>query len=110
VRIHDPELLKQLHLEWKTCILCDSVGLEDGLSLHHVHRHPRNDVRSNLVMLCGDGVRGCHGKIEAHHQETLELLGRIILAVRTDIFNYLAETLGSRTAAREWVRRQLRVE
>lgn len=93
-RIRDPELLRRLHLEWRECALCRSVGFENrvwlGLSLHHIVKHPRDDVRGNLVMLCGDGVRGCHGRIEHHDPETKRLLAEYIRRERPDVLEHIS--------------------
>lgn len=113
-RIRDHELLCGLHFEWRECSLCLSVGWERdpqhserrmwiGLSLHHVLKHPRDDVRGNLLMLCGDGVRGCHGRIEAHDHNTLRRLGEHIRSRRHDIIEHLEWRLGTEAAA-EWLR------
>lgn len=105
-RVKNPALLRELHLLWRECALCHETW---PLSLHHVSKHPRDDVRGNLVMLCGDGVRGCHGKIEAHDATTLRALGRHILDERPDTIAYLHEKMGM-IAAHEWMRRHLLVE
>ena len=108
-RIRDGALLKELHHEWRECALCLSVGWEYGtkvwigLSLHHVLNKPRDDVRSNLVMLCGDGVRGCHGRVTHNDPKTLSLLRYHIHLQRPDIIEHLEWRLGSAEAAREWL-------
>lgn len=99
-RIRDPKLLHELHYEWRACAIC---GATDRLSLHHVLKHPRDDVRPNLVMLCGDGVRGCHGLIEAHDRLTERKLAGYVLTVRPDVIWHLRETLGLEAAA-DWIR------
>lgn len=108
-RVQNAILLRQLHREWKECALCLSVGWEYddagdrcwiGLSLHHIRKHPRDDVRANLVMLCGDGVRGCHGKAEAHDPVVMKQFGEYFLRERPDVIEYWWEKLGS--AAPEW--------
>lgn len=104
-RVRDPELLRELHLEWKECALCRATG---QLSLHHISKHPRDDERGNLVMLCGSGTTGCHGKIEARDEETLYALGRYILRSRGDVISYLYERLGA-VAAQDYLRRTLLV-
>lgn len=102
-----------MHREWLECVLAlDGAprctgGLIDGRSLHHIHKHPRDDVRANLVMLCGDGARGCHGAIEEHEPETCCLLGRHLRIHRPDVFLYLTHKLGNSIAADEWLRRYL---
>lgn len=106
--------MKALHHEWKECVLCHSVGLgvnfvPVGLSLHHILKHPRDDVRENLVMLCGDGVRGCHGHIEARDPVTCKLLGEHILEFRPDVVSHLGWRLGGPVAASEWLQRHLHV-
>lgn len=120
-RIRDPDLLRRLHLEWKECALCRNVGLAVpdspnpenrmyiGLSLHHILKHPRDDVRGNLVMLCGHGTAGCHGLVEAHDQRTLRLLGRYVITHRGDVISHLYHRLGVE-AAHEFLRRQLLVD
>lgn len=60
------------------CELC-GVQLHDGTtwlashSLHHRRargaggtRRPETNSAANLLLLCGDGVAGCHGRIESH--------------------------------------------
>lgn len=105
-RIRDPKLLSELHLRWKECALC---GRAITLSLHHIVKHPRNDVEGNLVMLCGDGVQGCHGDVEANDEAALYALGRYIHRERPDTIMYLYERLGG-VAAREWMRQHLLLE
>lgn len=101
-RIRDPKLLRDLHFEWRECVLCLwTHGLGFPLSLHHVCKHPRDDVRENLVMLCGDGVRGCHGRIEANDREALQKLGRYLRRERPDVLLHLEWRMG-RSGAREW--------
>jgi len=102
-RIRDKELLRVLHGRWRSCALC---GRTDHLSLHHILKHPRDDIEANLVMVCGDGVQGCHGRIEAHHGPTEAALVNYILAERSDTVLYLRMTLGLDAAA-EWI--QLRM-
>jgi 5-methylcytosine-specific restriction endonuclease McrA len=46
---------------------CVSCGLP-AESLHHIVPRSQggSDIVENLAPLCGDGTRGCHGKLEAH--------------------------------------------
>lgn len=105
-RVSDPVLLSGLHRLWWSCFLCDALrGGGVRLSLHHVHKHPRDDVRENLVMLCGDGTSGCHGLIEHADRQARQRLARMIRIERPDTFGYLAQKLGSAVAADEWLRR-----
>lgn len=47
---------------------CETCGRQDAHGVHH--RQPRSAGGTwhpaNLLDLCGDGVRGCHGAVEAH--------------------------------------------
>lgn len=106
--IKDQELLRQLHLEWQECFICMATRYQFGrLSLHHIHKHPRDDVRGNLVMLCGDGVSGCHGKIEEGDPVTRGLFGLYLVNQRPDTMEYLAGKLGGEEQAKAWMRRYL---
>lgn len=100
-RIKDPQVLATMHITWRECALCHATGV---LSLHHVSKHPRNDVEGNLVMLCGSGTTGCHGLIEAHDHDKLRELGAYILKQRPDTIVYLYDQLGP-VSAQEWMRR-----
>lgn len=101
-RVHDKQLLRSLHGLWRDCALCGSTF---PLSLHHILKHPRDDVAANLVMLCGDGVRGCHGRVESHDVTTLQKLATYLMDHRPDTIAYLVEKMGV-TAAEDWFRRQ----
>jgi hypothetical protein len=98
--VRNPALLRRLHREWRSCEVC---GRTDGrLSLHHISKHPRDDLRGNLVMLCGSGTTGCHGLIEAHDRRTRQALGQVLLTDRRDVVQYLVERRGE-DAARAWL-------
>lgn len=62
---------------------CRVCGARRAESLHHVVRRSKSgeDVRANLLPVCGDGVRGCHGLIEAR---SLWALGRVREAILED--------------------------
>lgn len=102
-RIRDKELLRWLHYRWRECALC---GTTERLSLHHIVKHPRDDLEANLVMLCGDGVRGCHGLIEANHAPTVTRLMNYILAKRSDTVMHLRMSMGQ-VAADDWIARRM---
>lgn len=86
MRIRNPDLLTQLHLRWRECVLC---GRTSPLSLHHISNKPRHDVEANLVMLCGSGTTGCHGKIEAHDTFERWQLAIYIREHRLDTMSWL---------------------
>lgn len=102
-RIRDPLLLRRLHLRWRRCALADG-NCVPGRSLHHVSKHPRDDVEGNLVMLCGDGTRGHHGKVEAWDEPTRAALGAA-LRKRQDVRQYLEGRYGMEGAF-EFLERQ----
>lgn len=103
--VRDPELLKLLHVEWTECALCGvSVG---KLSLHHILKRPRDDLRGNLVMVCGHGTAGCHGFIESHSPEHKAVLGLYIVEYRPDTIEHLDWRLGGRERTLEWLQRVL---
>lgn len=105
--VRNAGLLSDLHSEWHECALCGaSVG---KLSLHHILKRPRDDLRGNLVMLCGHGTAGCHGEIEHHHVERKLELGLYIVEFRADTIEHLAWRLGSLAAVEEWLQRTLGV-
>jgi hypothetical protein len=56
---------------------CRICTLGDNVTLHHlVSKSLRgDDVAANLVPLCGDGTRGCHGRIESRDPWAATLLG-----------------------------------
>lgn len=103
-RVRDPELLRVLHLVWRECCLCGEV---DPLSLHHFSKHPRDDVRENLCMLCGSGTTGCHGLIEDHDEEKTRALGLYVVTARADTIAYLVRRKEGETQAAEWMRQNL---
>ena len=57
------------------CLRCGVHPSVRGYSLHHrkgrraLPGMPDPHVPENLVTLCGDGVRGCHGWAHAHPEE-----------------------------------------
>jgi hypothetical protein len=108
-RIRDRNLMSELHVRWRgDCVLAAfSPCVRYRYSLHHIHKHPRDDVEANLVMLCGHGTIGHHGMIESHDEFAKAALGRWLLRERRDTVEYLIGKLGSVEAATEWFRSQL---
>lgn len=51
----------------------EGVCLGRAHSMHHRRKPGRLWNPSNLLHLCGDGTRGCHGWIEAHPTKANEL-------------------------------------
>lgn len=103
-RVRDPELMRALHVEWRECAVTGETG--PRLSLHHVSKHPRSDVRENLVMLEGDGTTGFHGRIEAGDPKALRRLGAYLRRNRPDVREYLIRIhKGNLVAADAWFQR-----
>jgi 5-methylcytosine-specific restriction endonuclease McrA len=63
------------------CRVCMVPRLNGGSSAHEPypvsfhHVVPKSlggdDIEDNVVPLCGDGTRGCHGKVESHDPSAL---------------------------------------
>ena len=107
--MRDPELLRRLHAQppaWRRCAL--NPDHDRRASLHHIHKHPRDDVIANLVWLCGDGTTGCHGLVEHHDPATMALLAEYLRG-RPDFRGYLAHKFREQgieqsvAAADEWI-------
>lgn len=74
--------------------------------MHHVSKHPRDDLRANLVMLCGHGTAGCHGGVEAHDELVSIALSLHIRTFRPDTLAYLDERF-PQEGADAWLSRVL---
>ena len=70
---------QRLTLEQRQAVLCRDTwqcvrcATSQGLSAHHRRpggmggsRLPESQVGANVITLCGDGTRGCHGHVESH--------------------------------------------
>jgi hypothetical protein len=82
------------------CAICGSHYPHP--SLHHIHKHPRDDVAANLMWLCGSGTTGCHGLVEHRDPATMEALQHV-LAGRHDFLRYLTALLGGGRQAQAWI-------
>lgn len=104
-RVRDPELMATLAAESRECCLATYADDEcvTGLSRHHIHKHPRDDVRANIAIVCGDGTRGHHGKLEAHDHVTEETFAAYLLTERADTLNYLATFPGGWQGVLVWL-------
>ena len=102
-RVKDPVRLSILHSRWRECALCGEH--RKRLSLHHISKHPKDDVEGNLVMLCGSGTTGCHGEIEGGNRDKKRELGSHILNERDDVLPYLIFRHHTEERARAWVER-----
>jgi ribosomal protein S27AE len=70
-----PKLRALVEMRDQACARCGVVVARHEDSLHH--RLPRGrggeNTAENLVLLCGDGVAGCHGWVEKHRTEAYNL-------------------------------------
>lgn len=100
-KVKDPDLLISLHIRWRECALC---GATSPLSLHHINKHPRDDLEANLVMLCGSGTTLCHGQIEERDPIAMWQLAFHIHDSRPDTLEYLSWRF-PHEGAHAWLRR-----
>lgn len=78
------------------CPICGrSLDRYPGWSRHHVlrRRHGGDDFRANIVILCGDGIRGCHGKVEAYDWPTRVKLRQYLERHRPETIRYWIKRL-----------------
>jgi hypothetical protein len=73
-----------------------------GSSHHIIPRRHVDDSEDICVPVCGDGVSGCHGKVENHDEETCRKLGQ---RLRREEIKAVIEALGWRTAKAHLERR-----
>lgn len=106
-RIVDKGAWRKAVLREPECVICE----QPTDSSHHLLKRSQggDDLAANLVGLCGDGVRGCHGRIEAEDPVVRRLLGEYVRAKRPDFMQYLPVKLGSQEAADAWLERRLLV-
>jgi 5-methylcytosine-specific restriction endonuclease McrA len=90
----------------RECALCGDTG---KLSIHHILPRSQggDDVKENLIALCGDGVSGDHGDVEHRRGDARRALGLLILSERKDTLGYLAEKFGTQDRALAWLERNL---
>lgn len=105
-RIRDPRTVALFSQRASACAVC-GVGRSARLSAHHIYPRGRggDDVTANLVALCGDGVMGCHGDVEAYRGDARARLGRHLALMRPDTLEYLDAKLGA-VAARDFLVRE----
>lgn len=67
-------------------------------SLHHIYPRSQggDDVLANLAPVCGDGTRGCHGRLEARDPVARSLLRHALMPSHVV---YLEGKLGDGTGA-----------
>ena len=102
-RLRDPDIFRILHAEGGTCGIC---GKSYGLELHHVYPRGQggDDVRANLLFLCGEH----HRRVTANDEAALSALGWYIRNHRWDVIDYVEGKLGAEQAA-GWFLQRLHV-
>jgi hypothetical protein len=109
-RIVDPKVFERARLREPWCVICEDARTQ---SIHHVVKRSQggDDVPANLVGLCGDGTRGCHGRVEAREKAALRRLAEYLMTDRDDFLDYLTELhKGDGDRALAWMVRNLGVE
>lgn len=112
-RYRDQERLDEMRPPYPRCPLCgSSFDRYPGRTRHHVIPKSQggDDFRSNIVWICGDGTRGCHGLIEAGDRSTRVRLRLYLERERPDVINYVTRRIAARnraplTAGLEWLDR-----
>lgn len=99
--------MRQAHWAFDECELCGSIDI----SIHHIYPRGQggDDVWENLVPLCGDGTRGCHGGVEAGRDVHCYPLGLYILKDRPDTLKYLETKLKTKEAVKAWLHQRFGV-
>lgn len=99
-----PRRLKAVPAEWAVIgehfadACCVACGEGRDVSLHHITPKSQggDDVIQNLAPLCGDGTRGCHGKLEGHAPgwERVAAAVRVYVLTNRDRCTYAVSKVG----------------
>lgn len=103
-RRKDPEARRVARLVADECAAC---GLSDvKLSVHHIlyGRDGRDDDPRNMLVVCGDGVLGCHGDFHHGDPDAKAALARAIAAAPEKVA-FVEDRLG-REAGRDYLLRR----
>lgn len=105
-RIRTPRYGLDAILTRPYCLIADAT-CEPVLSAHcFLPKGQGGDtVQANLVVLCGSGTTGHHGRIEAMDEDARRALGRAVLRSRQDTVEYVKVKLGE-TAGLDFLRRR----
>lgn len=116
--IRDPAVFDWFHAQGFLCLVC---GTDQDVNAAHLYGRGKggDDVKANLVPLCGSGSFGCHGAYDNGHSHIVEIDVKITPElVRLTIGRWLRSDDGSDArwyltgklgllGAKEWARRQL---
>jgi hypothetical protein len=105
-RIVDRQAWKAAVKREPLCVICFDMPSQ---SAHHILKRSQrgDDVAANLVGVCGDGTRGCHGRLEAEDEVARKLLGEYVAMERDDFVDYLIVKLGGPWPAVSFLSRRL---
>lgn len=101
-RHRDQERLDAMRPPYAQCPLCNSrFDRYPGCTRHHVIKKSQggDDWRANIVWLCGDGTRGCHGLIEAGDRSTRRRLRLYLERERPETIRYVVRKISTRNRA-----------
>jgi hypothetical protein len=78
-RIINPQFVAAIVRDTEAELIgCQLCGALQPLSAHHIIPRSQggDDVEANVACLCGDGTRGCHGRVEdsPHARHRLRLV------------------------------------
>lgn len=81
---------------------CELCGKRKAESAHHAvsRKQGGDDIIENLVALCGDGVRLCHGEVEASRSARSRLRPKL----RPEVVAYIIERKGEAWLDRKYPR------
>lgn len=69
----DASPARKAEIREKKCAACRLCGATVGVNAHHLIPRSLGGLwtESNIVGLCGSGTTGCHGSVEARHNDSL---------------------------------------
>lgn len=80
------------------CLVCRWLGVKQELpsTLHHCVAKSLggSDTEANCAPVCGDGVRGHHGLLEAHDPETCQAFAAALQQWDDQAYSYAVSKLG----------------
>lgn len=102
----DKKAVRRAHLLSDECANPRCGKSDVSLSVHHVlyGADGKSDDPRNLLLICGDGVSGCHGGAHHANPDVLRGIGEAI-AARPEMIRFVEERLGQERG-RDYLRRR----
>lgn len=96
--------LKILKRDGYRCARCGKPVIDALRSIHHRKRRSQGGKHTadNLVLLCGDGLRECHGHVHLNPDQSYDL-GWLVRAADDPALRPLTYVRGDGTRLREWL-------